>query len=160
MNILKTFEDAFRNRTRPGILTVSEQLDPTEYAEVMALSRKHWSEIDCALLEKNFEVTNWLSPKAFCYYLPGICSAGVKENRPNLLIYNSIVSMLDRSPDPQNWDRFFVERWPLLNKDECEAMQQWVLWLSSEGGQYFYDNTLSRALETLELLKNGVTALR
>jgi hypothetical protein len=160
MSVLNKFQLAFRDRTRPGILTMSDQLDAAEYADVMALSGKHWSEIDCTFLEKHFEVINWLSPKAFCYYLPGICCAGVKQNRPDLPIYSSIIGMLDRSPDPQNWDTFFVERWPLLNKVECEAMQEWVLWLSSEGGQYFYDNTVSRAFDTLEFVKNGVTALR
>lgn len=50
----------------------------------------------------------WLAPEAFCYYLPGIFSAGIKENKPWLVVNQSLVDMLDRSPDPDAWDDFFL----------------------------------------------------
>jgi len=61
--------------------------------------------------------------------------------------------MLDRSPDPATWDDFFVPRWTQLTPAECEATQAWILWLSSFGESSYFENSLDRAFDTLELLK-------
>jgi hypothetical protein len=61
--------------------------------------------------------------------------------------------MLDRSPDPNSWDEFFIARWPLLTARECEATQAWILWLSSFDDGSYSEIALARAFDTLELLK-------
>ena len=160
MNLIDTIESAFKNRKAPTILTNSKQLDDAEFQELMAFSHKEWDEINCSLLEENFEVINWFSPQAFCFFLPAICLAAIKEKMPDLLISDSIIQMLDRSPTPSYWDTFFVERWALLTPEECEAIQEWLLWLSSCEEVIYDELTISRAFDTLDFLKQGVTALR
>jgi len=160
INMLELIREVFANRPMPDVLVSSKQLSEDERKEVMSFQGKHWSAVTCEQLELCHEVVFWFSAKAFCYYLPGILSAGIKENRPDLLVYHSIIEMLDRSLDPTHWDDFFLERWPLLTPKECEAVQEWVLWLASLDSTAYYDNTFSRALETLDLLKHGVTAIK
>jgi hypothetical protein len=116
-----------------------------------------WSSVTGSQLEKHFEAIFWFSPEAFCYYLPGILTAGIKENKPGLIVNQSLINMLDRSPDPASWDEFFVARWPQLTAGECEAIQHWILWLSSIE-ERSADSSLARGFDTLELLKRRARA--
>jgi len=43
-----------------------------------------WQEIPADWWETNAEVTSWFSPAAYCYYLPGIITATLAGNNPNL----------------------------------------------------------------------------
>lgn len=158
--LLKLISSSFEHRPIPSELTLSKQLTDDEYSEINSFQNKYWSEITCEQLDYFYDIIFWLSPEAFCFYLPGILSAGIKEDRTDLLIYSSILGMLDRSPNPAYWDNFFLERWPLLTESECKAVQDWVLWLASNEETVFYKNTLDRVLETLELLKQGITAIK
>jgi hypothetical protein len=120
---------------------------------VLAFWGKPWWQITGLQLEKHFDAIFWFTPEAFCYYLPGIFSAGIKEDRPWLIVNHSLVNMLDRSPDPTSWDEFFSIRWSKLTKSECEATQAWILWLSSCEESSYSEIALTRAFDTLELLK-------
>jgi hypothetical protein len=158
VNTLRLIEEAFSHRRTPGLFLVSEQLAPHECADVISFWGKPWSSVTGLELEKHFEAIFWLTPEAFCYYLPGILSAGIHENKPWLIVNHSLVNMLDRSPDPTSWDDFFLARWPQLTSKECEATQAWILWLSSfEDGSY-WEGSLSRAFDTLELLRQRTTS--
>lgn len=158
--MLELIRKAFANRQMPGLLISSEQLSENERKEVLFFQGKHWSDVTCDQLEASHDVVFWFSSEAFCYYLPGILSAGIKEKKPDLLVYYSIIEMLDRSPNPRYWDSFFLERWPRLTAKECEVVQEWVLWLASINDSTYHDKTYSRALETLDFLKQGVTAIK
>ncbi|WP_353314459.1 DUF6714 family protein [Candidatus Albibeggiatoa sp. nov. NOAA] len=39
----------------------------------------YWQELTADTLEINFGVVSWLSPEAFCYYLPSFLSVGIKK---------------------------------------------------------------------------------
>ena len=151
--LLKALSAAFGERCRPEVLVGSDQLSKDELAEVMAFSGRHWSEVTCDLLEENRDALFWFSPEAFCFYLPGVLSCGIAEDRPDLLAYDAILGMLDRSPEPAYWDDFFLARWPLLSAEECEACQSWLRWLDSAGAELRREGSVFRALETLDLLK-------
>lgn len=153
VSTLALIEEAFSHRRMPTLFLVPEQLAAHEHDDVMAFWGKPWSSVTGAQLEKHFEAIFWLTPKAFCYYLPGIFSAGIKERKPWLIVNHSLVGMLDRSSDPSSWDDFFSARWLLLTVQECEATQAWILWLSSFEDSSCSENSLARALDTLELLK-------
>jgi hypothetical protein len=152
VNTLQLIEAAFTHRDVPRSFLGSEQLAAHEADDVMTFWRKPWWCVTGAQLETSFEAIFWFSPEAFCYYLPGIFSAGVHENNPWLIVNQSIVSMLDRSADPDSWDEFFCARWLRLTVKECEATQAWILWLSSFQDAY-PEPALGRAFDTLELLK-------
>lgn len=145
-------EEAFHDRHMPVAFLLPEKLANHEFGDLASFIGKPWSSVTASELEHHFEAIFWFSPEAFCYYLPGVFCAGIKEKRPELIVNHTLVGMLDRSPDPAGWDNFFLARWPLLRSTECEATQRWLLWLSSCSAS-FSDNSLSRAYETCELLK-------
>jgi hypothetical protein len=149
----ETIRSAFGWRARPKVLTNSDQLSLRELSDLNSVCKFEWDAISTAMWEANFDTVSWFSPEAFCYYLPGICLTSFKENRPNLIAVTSIIAMLDRSPTPAWWDDFFLERWPLLTVAECGAVQDWIWWLSSCSTKPFSEDSLMRALHTLELLQ-------
>lgn len=104
------------------------------------------------MLEKYFDAVIGFSPSAFCYFLPGILSAGIKEDRPNLLVNDTLVSMLDRGNSSASWDNFFAARWPMLSPQECEVVQRWILWLEQAVPPVIDEIALTRAFDTLDLL--------
>lgn len=138
-------------------MLASEQLASHELADAQAFIGKQWADITCDELEEHFEAIYWMQPAAFLYLLPGILLASINENRPDIIVVDSIIGMLDRSPDRKLWDDFFGDRWPLLTRNECEAVQCWTLWLSSIENSSLSQDSLSRAFDTLELLKENVS---
>jgi hypothetical protein len=153
VNTLHLIEEAFRHRHMPNLFLLSEQLASHEIADVSSFLGKPWSSVTKQQLEEHFDAIFWFTPAAFCYYLPGILSAGIKEHEPSLIVYHSLINMLDRSCDPQSWDEFFLARWPQLTARECEATQAWVLWLCSSEDPSYPASALGRAFDTLDLLR-------
>ena len=150
----KTIRQAFAHRARPTILSTSSQLSQTELMDLIAFSGFEWDKVDADMWEKYFDMISLFSPEAFCYYLPGVCTASLREKRPDLIVASAVIGMLDRTPTPEWWDDFFVERWPRLTAPECQAIQQWVWWLTALPGNSHSEESLMRALHTLELLAN------
>ncbi len=148
---LKQIETAFKDRKKPDKYT-SGTMSADEAIEVLAIAGKDWRELSGDILEDNFEVLNWLTPEAFCYYLAGVLYVSVKENSPNLLVVDSIINMLDRSPDPAYWNDLFSQRWLLLNPTEVDVLSDWILWLADS--KMHDDISLSRCLDCLESIKH------
>lgn len=142
----------FAGRTRPSEITDSKQLSDVEYDEVMSFDGIRWQDVTFAQIEQNSDAVFWFSPEAFRYYLPGLMSAGIKENRCDANCYDALIGMLDRSPEPDYWDDFFLSRWPLLTALETIAVAEWVDWLESLMPDGFHGNSYNRARETLLLL--------
>ena len=97
--------------------------------------------------------------EAFCYFFPGIFIAGISESRPDLLINASLIQMLDRSNVRSSWDEFFAARWATLTPPECEAAQQWILWLADALPPGTFEGVLTRALQTLDIIKRQGAAV-
>ncbi|VXC32202.1 conserved hypothetical protein [Burkholderia sp. 8Y] len=89
---------------------------------------------------------------AFCYYLPGVLKCSMEERAPSLIVVHSVISMLDRSPNPEWWDDFFRNRWTLLTNKECTVVQEWLFWINSLNDSGFDETTIERSLDTLQLL--------
>jgi hypothetical protein len=152
--LIRLISEAFAHRVRPASV-VYEGCPPTElYSDAFFFADKTASELTCEDLTTYCDAISGFSAAAFCYFLPGILIATVRENRPDLIIAGSIVQQLNRSNMPSSWDDFFSERWPKLSREECRAVQNWVLWLTECRPPVFEDNSLSRAFDTLELLAN------
>jgi len=154
MKLLNLINEAFNTRNKPNILTSSKELSEEEFQEVIFFQDKSWSMVTCEQFESHHESIYWFTPDAFQYYLLSMIYAGVKEQKTDLLVYDSIINMLDRSPKPEYWDNFFIERWTLFTYKEYEIIQEWLLWLTSFDNLIYDDDSLSRSFETLELLKN------
>ena len=149
---LDLINDAFANRAPPSLLTDSKQLSDSEYAEVMSFQGLSWHEVTFPQVEQCPDAVFWFSPEAFCYYLPGLLAAGLKENRWDTNAYDALVGTLDRSPEPDCWDDFFLPRWPLLSVEEIEAVRSWVRWFETVQPEAFQSNTYERVEDTLTLL--------
>jgi hypothetical protein len=150
---LSLINKSFVHRLPPSVLTDSMQLTDCEYAEVMSFQGMTWEDVTFAQLEQYSDAVFWFSPEAFCYYLPGILAAGLKENRCDCNAYDSLIGCLDRSPEPDYWDDFFLPRWPLLSLGEIDAVVAWVRWLEIVQPDEIYGNTYERVQDTLTLLK-------
>jgi hypothetical protein len=150
---LDLINQAFANRAPPLVLTDSMQLSDLEYAEVISFQGVGWRDVTFAQVEQCADAVFWFSPEAFCYYLPGILAAGLRENRWDSNTYDSIIGCLDRSPEPDYWDDFFLPRWPLLSVAELDAVAAWVRWLQIVQPDEIYGNSYERVQDTLTLLK-------
>ena len=151
--VLQSIAGAFGGRRQPTVMTTSQQLSDAEYEEVMAFRGMAWDAVTFDLVEQCADAVFWFAPEAFCYYLPGILSAGLKEDRRDSNAYDALIGMLDRSAEPGYWDEFFVERWPLLSADELDAVALWIKWFETAEPDAFFPNTFERVQSTLDLLK-------
>jgi hypothetical protein len=150
---LSLINRSFAHRLPPSVLTDSTQLTDGEYGEVMSFQGMIWQDVTFAELERFSDAVFWFSPEAFCYYLPGILAAGLKENRCDCNAYDSLIGCLDRSPEPDYWDDFFLPRWPLLSLEEIDAVVAWARWLEIVQPDEICGNTYERVQDTLALLK-------
>jgi hypothetical protein len=154
MTLLSFIEEAFSMRAQPERV-VEGDLAPTElYTDAIAFEGMDWRHLTCEMLDRYHDAVFGFSPAAFCYFLPGIFSAGIRERRPDLLVNHSLIRSLDRGNPPASWDDFFRARWPTLSSMECEAAQKWILWIEEFDPLPIEDVSLSRAYDTLDLLAN------
>lgn len=151
MDILIRIATAFSARVSPAAVVEIVHPGTHEYDEALHFQGRDWREITCDEWASYSDAIYAFSPPAFCYFLPGMLSAAIREDKADLLITDALINMLDRSPNRETWDSFFVERWPLLTTAECRAVQQWILWLADQPAK-FDDDSLTRSYETLEIL--------
>lgn len=151
---LDLLETAFADRAPPAVLTTSRQLSDIEYEEAMSYRGLRWQDLTFDHVERNADAVFWFAPEAFCYYLPGMLAAGLRENRCDTNAYDALIGMLDRSPAPEYWDDFFLPRWTLLSAAEIDAVAAWARWLEAVQPGAFHGNTYERVRTTLALLKD------
>lgn len=152
MNLIGSIEHAFDWRNRPDLLTGPNELSSDEREAVERIGAHTWKKITADQWERDFDAVSWLSPLAFCYYLPSIFKVSIEENNPNIIVASTIISMLDRSPCPEWWDDYFSSRWCRLNVRECEVVKEWLFWLSSAEVSSHSDDSLERCLVTVDLI--------
>ena len=160
-NLLYMIEQAFAWRQAPQCyISSSSKLFPNEIEETLSYQGKDWRSFKRAQLQKNYNVLYYISPEAYCYCLPGVMSAVIRENQADLLMVDSILSCLDRPPRHTGWDDFFLPRWTKFTLEEYDAIEQWLWWLcehDSNGG-HFDDmlTTVCRCIDTLNLLREEI----
>lgn len=152
---LELVERAFAHRRPPSVLSDSQQLTEGEYAEVMAFRGLRWQDVTHALVQQCPDAVFWFSPEAFCYYLPGFFASGLRENRADLMAYDALLHTLDRSPEPEYWDDFFLPRWTRLSVPEVDAVAAWAKWVECLEPDEVYGNLYERVQTTLDLLRDA-----
>lgn len=114
--------------------------------------------ISAEFLEQYSSGLSALTGDAFRHLLPGVMCTSIREARRDLMAVDLIIGALDRSNMPDSWDDGFVERYCALTPEECLACQQWILWLGEDAssiGDAFWHSQLTRAFETIELIRGG-----
>ena len=124
MKLLNKISAAFSTRISPTAVVQPDPPDTHEYKDALHFQGRDWRQLTCDEWASYSDAIYAFSPPAFCYFLPGMLSAPIREDKADLLITDALINMLDRSPNRETWDSFFVERWPLLRTAECRAVQQ------------------------------------
>lgn len=145
--------EAFESRSRPVLASDSRELTPDEKASVEQIFRLNWQDVTVSDWETHPDVISFLAPEAFCYYLPGLLDASVREQQPHMIAVLTVLFMLDRTPDEELWDNYFSKRWTRLTIHELTAVEAWVEWLSLIENLAVDELGLIRALVNLDLLK-------
>jgi hypothetical protein len=142
---------AFSGRECPAIFYTSTELTKDEVSAVLELKQLHPGSYPIDFLQKNYDVVFWLSPQAFCYCLPGFVVASLRE-KGNLLVADAIIAMLDRSSLQDCWEKFFCDRWLLLERGELIAIQRWLIWILDNRYDHYDISRLNRAFDVLSVL--------
>ena len=97
-----------------------------DYADTKAFQGKDWRVIDADLWRTHSDAFFFFTPEAWTYYLPSLLQIPVHA-AVDVLARDSLIECLDRSPDPECWDDFFLTRLGRLNRSECGALRTWSL---------------------------------
>ncbi|QJD68632.1 hypothetical protein HG421_13605 [Xanthomonas campestris pv. badrii] len=150
--IIDFIKKSFANRSKPSQVIFLSHSSTHEYIEAAQFEKLIWEEVDSDLMEKASDAIYGLSAEAFVYFLPGFLSTGLRHDRVDYLIYDALISMLDRGMGETGWNDFFRQRWLLLNQQELLAFSEWLLWLSDKSSDYFFEGNLDRSFDTVNLL--------
>lgn len=153
MSVAQDISRAFSSRECPDVFYTSTELTKDEISSVLELKQLRPSSYPIEFLQENYDVVFWLSPQAFCYCLPGFMLASLRE-KGNLLIADAIIGMLDRSSLPDFWEKFFCDRWLLLQRDELIAIQSWLIWILDNRYDHYDISRLDRAFDVLSVLES------
>lgn len=159
MMLIAQIENAFALRKLPKRVVDLAAPDTTEYNDARIFEGRTWRDLTCKDLDAHSDAVFGFTPEAFCYFLPGIFIAGISENRPELLVNASLIQMLDRTNVRSSWDEFFLLRWASLTSIECQAAQQWVLWLVDGPPLGLFEGSLDKALQTLQIIERQDVAV-
>lgn len=160
LKLIEATKKAFSWRQKPRQLTDSSQLSREDWSDLLKFSENDWKNIKSADWERGFDIIHWFSPSVFQYYLPSLIKVSIEDNEPNLIAVISVIDMLDSSHIVEYWHEYFLSRWGGFTKDEYAVIQDWVWWMSSFDDKAIADDSLMRALQTLELLECNESSLR
>lgn len=150
--LLAQIEEAFRERQLPAEVARVESCASEIGSDATYFANHNWRNISGEELERRPDCVFGFSAEAFCYFLPGIFCAAVREDKPELIVNTFLITMLDRANIPSSWDDFFLNRWGRLSINECLAAQAWVMWLADRDSPVIAPSSLERSFDTLELL--------
>lgn len=153
-SIAVQISSAFGWRHRPNKKTDSTELTEDELISLNEIWKFNWSEIPDEVWECHSDALSWLSPLAFCYYLPGALTYVLHKNGFDGFIASRIGIFLDRTPELDLWDDFFIDRWSELTLDELKAIEMWLQWFCDRTS-IFDEVSLIRMLLTIEILKEN-----
>jgi hypothetical protein len=141
---------AFINRQRSCGVVYAGHPNTHEYEEAKRFYGLDWQTLEEDFLSKNSDALFALSAEAFRYFLPAFMLAGLNNDKQPLLIIDTLLGMLERGPNPELWDQFFMDRWGAFSTEEYQAIREWLLVLSV---RKLYDaEAVDRAFDTIEIL--------
>lgn len=143
---------AFGWRHRPSKKNDSTELTEDELISLNEIWKFNWDEVPGEVWKCHSDGLSWLSSLAFCYYLPGGLTYVLHKNDFDGLVASRIGIFLDRTPEFDVWDDFFIDRWGELTLDELEAIEMWLQWFCDRTS-IFDEVSLIRMLLTIEVLR-------
>ncbi|MBW8760704.1 MAG: hypothetical protein JF586_24250 [Burkholderiales bacterium] len=159
MNVRQQIDEAFAHRARPTRLVDGGTSTSPERMDALWFEGRDWRSIVRADWESHPDALFAFTPEALAYYLPSILATTMDSEGQWLQVADSLIGALDRSPRVEFWDAFLSKRFVGLKPAEYEVLQAWLLSLSGLNDAWEED-TLTRAYETVELLKQETERVR
>jgi hypothetical protein len=133
MELIEKIENAFAHRRIPTEVVEMEdrlQID-SDVEEALWFAGRNWREITRDDWEKHNCAVFFLSNEAFAYYLPSLLSLTVRDpEHPPDLVVDSLIHLLDRTPDVSQWDLAFASRFLRFSKEEYAVLKEWLVFAS------------------------------
>jgi hypothetical protein len=128
--IVNSIREAFAARSLPAIVIESEECLDCEIADVEKALDLNWNVATAKELDQIAGFIFWLTPEAFCWFLPRITIHSLELDTPTLLIVSSIIGVFG-SPtrDDEKLDGFLGPRLRILTAAEKRALKDWFEYL-------------------------------
>lgn len=140
MNLEQCIESAFADRKYPQSMIPKTFLKHTDiYTDALYFINRNWRTLTCTELNEHSEAIFGFSPHAYCYYLPGIMLASIRENNYDLLIVDTVLNQVERLVYDYVVEEnlFLIKRWILLTYEEYAVVQEWLRWLAGADSANF-----------------------
>lgn len=158
-SLIRELQREFPTSGAPATLVEGHGPITPEQADALHFRGKAWHEIKLEEWEAYPDAFYSFAPSAFQYYLPSILALSADTPSTKLLPAYALIGILDREPNPLTWDTFLTKRLIGLHVRQYELIQAWIISLSG-GKATFSEDALTRAYETIDLLKEQSTPFR
>jgi hypothetical protein len=159
MNLRQQIIKAFEHRALPTRLIVYDFAITFEYEEALWFSGRSWQEIRWQDWQEYSCALYAFTPEAFVYYLPSVLSSALDKPDEWLDAVDSLLCLLDRNQEPQNWDDFMTERLVGLEEGEYKVLKDWIFFIS-ESNMYYDEEAMLRCYQTLDLIESETIRIR
>lgn len=144
--------DAFGWREKPEPVTSPVHSQPSpETLEADWFAGRDWRDVTRDEWDAHADAVYSFTPVAFQYYFPSLVLRSLENLDAWFAPADAIVTVLDRSPNPDYWDEFLTSRFAELTLGEYEVILEWLVALA---GHNCVSTSvgLGRAFDTVELL--------
>lgn len=168
MNLAEKIERAFASRPKPTQVIGDNvlQLD-SDVEEALWFSSRDWHELTWQNWQEHSCAIYFFDPGAFAYYLPSVLLLSAQNPNDSLNAADSLISVLDCSPDPEWWTDGLQRRFLGLNLAELNVLKEWLLqiceYVPYKGLGFSASgpgDTFGRAFDTVDLLQKEVERRR
>lgn len=168
MTFPEKIERAFAGRQKPAQMIGEDvvQID-SDVEEALWFRERDWHDITWQDWEGHSCAIFFFSPEAFAYYLPSVLLLSTENRTDSLLAADSLIGLLDRSPDADGWTENFATPFLELHTEELEVLKEWLLklceylpykgWGIAASGP---GDRFGRAYDTIDLLQKEVERRR
>jgi hypothetical protein len=126
MTLVEKIRRAFAERTLPATVSDSVYID-CDVEDALYFTGKTWQEVTWDDWFHHTSAMTFFNREAFAYYLPSVLILTLQKPEDSLLVADSILMDLDRSPSRDGWDNLFIEHFVGLRAEEYEVLKEWLL---------------------------------
>jgi hypothetical protein len=160
MSLESKIAAAFLPRSKPLHLTPAhEALQATsEMNDAFTFKSLAWAQVTKEHWNQHSGAFFAFSPSAFLYFLPSVLTLSLREPKAWLAPADSLVTVLDRSPNIETWDLFLLQRLVALQSEEYAVLRDWLLQMSE--CSTFEQDALGRAFDSVYLAEQETDSIR
>ena len=169
MELLEKIERTFTRRKMPlNLVEPASLVHPdSDIEDALWFTGRDWREITWQNWQEHSSAIHFFVSDAFAYYLPSVLLLSSQNPGEALMAADSLISELDRSPDPEGWTEGLLRRFLGLTPEELYVLKEWLLQICeyvpykglgiAAAGP---GETFGRAFDTVDLLQKEVERRR